>query len=360
MPKYRQTYTLFKRGKFFYYRTYTVSGVRTTARTTGCTSLMAARVYCDGLFKEGKLLAGNGKTFREYADGFFDKNSVYVKDNALSPRSIAAYSTALGKNLLPLIGSRRLTDITYSSIKSLRQTLLDGGLSPGTVKLKMAALHIIMKSAYLDGMIPKDPFDYLRDLQTCVKHRDAFSLEEVKHLYEVSLPGMKEVLLLLALTGLRISELAGLSPANVKEYGGICYIRLERQYIDGAFAPLKTKRPRDIPLSPLLVPLIDGDRRNLRQMLRRELDPQIKKISGCKERLLCPHSLRHFFISSAKSYGINYLKVEAIAGHLLKGIQEVYTSFHTTDLADIISWQEWAWSRITGTEAVPQRGTAGL
>lgn len=360
MPKYRQTYTLFKRGKFFYYRTYTVSGVRTTARTTGCTSLMAARVYCDRLFKEGKLLVENGRTFREYAGGFFDRDSVYVKDNVLSPRTVAIYSTALKKNLLPLIGSRQLTDITYTSIKSLRQILLDEGLSPSTVKLKMTALHIILKSAYLDGMIPKDPFDNIRDLKSCVKHRDAFSLDEVKHLYDVSSPDMKEVLLLLALTGMRISELAGLSAADVKEAGGTRYIRLERQFIDGAFAPLKTKRPRDIPLSFLLVPLVDGDRRNLHKTVRRELDPQIKKISGWKERLLCPHSLRHFFISSAKAYGINHLKVEAIAGHSLKGIQEVYTSFHAADLVDIISWQEWAWSRITGTEAVPQRSMAGL
>lgn len=348
MPKYRQTYTLFRRGKFFYYRTYTADGVRTTARSTGCTSLTAARLYCDRLFKEGKLLASAGRTFRDYAAGFFDRDSVYAKDNGLSPRSIAIYSTALEKDLLPMLGNRMLTDITHTSVKSLRQLLLDEGLSPSTVRLKMAALHIILKSAYLDGIISRDPFDKLRNLKGSMRHRDAFSLSEVQFLYRASSPGMKETLLLLALTGMRISELAGVSPANVKETGGTCYIRLEQQFIDGAFAPLKTKRPRDIPLSSLLVPLVDGERRNLRKTLRRELDPQIKKISGWKERLLCPHSLRHFFISSAKAYGINYLKVEAIAGHSLKGMQEVYTSFHTADLADIISWQEWALSRITG------------
>ena len=94
MPRYRQTYTLFKRGKFFYYRTYTAEGVRTTAHSTGCTSLTAARVYCDRLFLEGKMFAGSGMTFRNYAAGFFDKDSVYAKDNGLSPRSIAIYSTA--------------------------------------------------------------------------------------------------------------------------------------------------------------------------------------------------------------------------------------------------------------------------
>lgn len=347
MPKYRQTYTLFKRGRFFYYRTYTENGVRTTARSTGCTSLTAARVHCDKLFKEGKLLAERGKTFREYAAGFFDKDSVYAKDNGLSPRSVAIYSTALEKDLLPLIGDRRLTDITHSSVKSLRQTLLDGGLSLSTVKLKMAALHIILKSAYLDGIISKDPFGSLRNLKSRERHRDAFSLEEVRFLYEASSSEMKKSLILLALTGMRVSELAGVSSANMKEGNGTSFIRLEKQYIDGEFAPLKTKKPRDIPLSPLLVPLVEGDRKSLRKILRRELAPRIKEIPGWKERLLCPHSLRHFFISSAKSYGINYLKVEAIAGHSLQGMQETYTTFHVMDLTDIISWQEWAYSRIT-------------
>ncbi|MBQ9537660.1 MAG: tyrosine-type recombinase/integrase [Treponema sp.] len=349
MPRYRQTYTLFKRGKFFYYRTYTAEGVRTTAHSTGCTSLTAARVYCDRLFLEGKMFAGSGMTFRNYAAGFFDKDSVYAKDNGLSPRSIAIYSTALENDLMPLIGCMRLTDVTYSSVKSLRQTLLDKGLSPSTVKLKMATLHIILKSAFLDGIISKDPFDNIRNLKGDMRHRDAFTLDEVKLLFEYSSPVMQGALLLLALTGMRISELAGVSAADVKYDGKTSYIKLERQYIDGEFAPLKTKRPRDIPLSPLLVPFVDGDRKSLRKVLRKNLEPQIRKIPGWKERLLCPHSLRHFFISSAKSYGINHLKVEAIAGHSLKGIQETYTTFHVADLAEIVCWQEWAYTRITGT-----------
>lgn len=347
MPKYRQTYTLFKRGKFYYYRTYSPDGVRTTARTTGKTSLTAARLYCDELFKNGTLFAGSGKTFEEYAKDFFAKESVYVKDSKLSKASISAYNTAINRNFIPLMGQKKLTDITRSFLMALRQKLLDEGLAPASVKQRMRILGIVIKTAYIDGLISKNPFDSLKEIKYEKKTRDAFSLDEIKSLYEESPEEMKRFVLLFALTGMRLAELAAVSRQELQEKNGVHYIHLEKQY-KKEFLPLKAKKPRDIPISKALALLIDEYPFELTNAMYRYVVPLIQKIPRWKERMLCVHSLRHFFISSAKSYGINHLKVEAIAGHSLKGIQEVYTNFNVSDLADIIKWQEWAYGQITG------------
>lgn len=255
MPKYRQSYTLFKRGKYYYYRTYTPDGVRTTAHTTGCTSLTAARLYCDKLYKEGRIFVSS-KTFSEYAKDFFNENSVYVRDNALSTSTIIAYNSAIKTTFIPLIGNRKLEDITHTFLKSLRQAMLDAGMSPATIRMRMKVLHIVVKSAYLDGIIARDPFDFLRELKEKSRSRDALTIEEVKLLYNEVPDSIKPAILILALTGMRMSEFSAVSAADVLEDDGIRYIHLERQYLYGKFQPLKNKKPRDIPISAGLVPFI--------------------------------------------------------------------------------------------------------
>lgn len=347
MPKYKQTYTLFKRGKYYYYRTYTSDGIRTSAHTTGCTSRSAAKLYCDKLYKQGLLVAGSGKTFGEYAEGFFSANSVYAKDNNLSENSIRIYTTAINNTFMPILKNKYLRDITHSYLKKLRQDLLDSGFSSSSVGLKMKILRIVITSAYMDGLLERNPFDNLKGLQNVAKTRDAFTLEEVKLLFNSVPDSTKPAILLLALTGMRVAEMAAVSKEEVKIENGITYIHLESQMLNKELRPLKTKKPRDIPISTKLLPYIEERRPNYNQTVQVPSYKCIRKIQNAKERRLCLHSLRHFFISSAKSYGINHLKVEAIAGHSLKGIQEVYTTFHVGDLAEIIKWQEWAYQEIT-------------
>lgn len=69
MGRYRKPFTLFKRGDYWYYRTYDAAGYRTTAKTTGQKSKTAANNYCNALFKSN-LLGIADITFGEYSKGF--------------------------------------------------------------------------------------------------------------------------------------------------------------------------------------------------------------------------------------------------------------------------------------------------
>ena len=70
--KYKEPYTLIKRktknGKnVFYYRTYDQDGRRTTAKSTGKTSIGQAKQFCQELIEKGLLIPDKEMTFEAYS-----------------------------------------------------------------------------------------------------------------------------------------------------------------------------------------------------------------------------------------------------------------------------------------------------
>ncbi|MBQ5449896.1 MAG: hypothetical protein IIT57_07630, partial [Treponema sp.] len=124
-----------------------------------------------------------------------------------------------------------------------------------TVNIKMNVLKVVLKSAFLDGLITKNPFLALKDIKYEKKIRDAFSIEDVKFIYSSVDGKLKDIVLLYALTGLRLAELSAVSKDDIREKDGLHYIHLTRQFRK-EFLPLKTKTERDIPIAVCLVPLI--------------------------------------------------------------------------------------------------------
>jgi hypothetical protein len=72
--RYREPFTLYPRKMksglvVWYYQTYDENGRRTTARSTGQITKMAAKAYCLKLYKEDRLIPAkcNLEFFRDYA-----------------------------------------------------------------------------------------------------------------------------------------------------------------------------------------------------------------------------------------------------------------------------------------------------
>lgn len=138
---------------------------------------------------------------------------------------------------------------------------------------------------------------------------------------------------------MRISEAVGVREEDIKELDGIMYIDLFQQFNLKKYKPLKTKYVRQIPIIPEIKKLIGFEDVRLSAFYREY--NSIKPIfENYEKRNLTFHSLRHFFITNAKSKGVISVKVEYIAGHSLKGQERVYTQFHLEDLQEIRSWQK--------------------
>ncbi len=340
MSRYKQPYCLYKRGKYWYYKTYALDGSRTCGKTTHCTSKNSARIYCDKLFLADSLFTPS-KKLADYAARFFDSDSVYLSDRnkPLSKNTITLYKQLLKNRVLPYFEKMALTEITHSKIKAWRSSLLSDGLAANTIQACVMVLNIIFKSAVNDSLISSNPVENLPALQKDTV-RDSFTREEVRRVFRSA--GVNSAfVLLLALTGMRFSELYGVTENDIVQIDGVNFVYLQQQKDkDGEYIPLKTKNARYIPISPRLVPFVRSmNTKNAQSAIRNSLHPVFASLENAKARKLSCHSFRHFFITDAKAQNINPQKVEVIAGHSLSGIENTYTNFKPSDLVDIIAWQ---------------------
>lgn len=351
MPKYRRPYTIYKRGKYYYYKTYRPDGTHTAGKSTGKTSKSAAREFCDHLYLLGDLYHTE-ILFKDYAAHFFDDDGVYFS-NAIKTYSIntkLSYRTTLKNIVFPYFQNYKLHEIRYSLITAFRAFLLKK-YSNQSVNGGLNVLRLILQYAYKDGIIKENPFSFLDSLpQTTIK-RDAFSLEEIKKLYTISKEEYKNAILCLALCGLRISEYFGIPYNEIKtgEKNGIKYeyIDLKLQCNSHGVSPVKLNSTREIPIIPEVKQLI-GLSPSCYSTWCSLFREQLKNFDNYENRKLCFHSIRHFFITNAKAEGIPPMKVEYIAGHKLKGIEKVYTNLKADDCLEILEWQKNIFAKIKG------------
>ena len=354
MGKYRQPYSLHKRGKYWYYQTYDNNGVRTSAKTTGCTSKNAAKDYCEQLKLTGQLLSIN-MTFHEYALNFYAPDSPFCADRITPLAEITrrSWESKLNNVIMPYFRNIKVSNITYTIVKAFRMNLIDNGKNYSTIRQTMQSLSFILRAMYRDGLIARNPMDVLEPLRnTDCQNRDSLTLDEICTVIAHAPLDLQDLLILMALTGMRISEAYGIRQNDIINNE---YIHLTKQLDSKEYKPLKTKDSRDLIIIPELIPLCH-DLGYAKAYIYEQVNPLLRNCKSWKERKLSIHSIRHFFITDTKTKNINPLLVEAYAGHSLKGIQNVYTNFHAEDFKPILEWQEKTLKEIKRacSEVIPQ------
>ena len=346
MGRYRKPFTLFKRGKYWYYKTYDSEGYRTYGKTTGLTKKSLAEEYCLELLKLNQLGLSR-LTLKDYTEHFFDNDSPFVTDRIrpLAYSSLRQHRQYLRLHILPAFGDTLIQGISFSELKNFRQRLIKQGLKANTINGIFQTFNQIMKYAFLDNKINKNPLQGFGSLPR-PNNKDAFKREEIVYICKNAPEEIKDFIALLALTGMRLSECYGVTESDIKKEDDIFYIDLNKQLTEiKTYTPLKTKEKRIIPLSDNCLHLIHKWTFN-HAKIKHLMKPIIKSIETWEERKLSLHSIRHFFVTDTKAKGINPIFIEAIAGHSLRGIEAVYTNFHVKDLKSIREWQEKLYTEI--------------
>lgn len=349
MSRYKQPYSLYKRGKYYYYRTYTPDGKRTIAKTTGKTSKGAAQKYCDALYLGGTL-AQSSMTFKQYAEHFFDDNAPYLRDRTkpLAKNTIRLHRTNMINHLLPMIGNYKIADINYTVLKTCRMQLLEK-LSTNFVILIMSTFRTVMTTAYKDRVISHNPFDFLDGLEQKLDSMDAFTIDEIKWIYEnINDDMFADCILLLALTGMRMSECIGVELEDIKKADGFYYIDLKRQFNRNEYKPLKRGCSRQCPIIPEIIDLI-GFQKTRSANFYRAFKPLSVKFESPDRGRLAFHSFRHFFITNTIASGIPESKVNYYTGHKQNGINKIYVNYKPSDLIEFLEWQKKTMLKIKGS-----------
>ena len=147
MACFRNNYTLYSRnrshgGKIWYYRTYTPDGVRTSGKSTGCTSKIAAKLFCEDLLKRGLLWSSSIQIFGQFANDWFGDGKPWLTDklscssddiHSISDGYIRQLRNYFSVHIYPYWKNVKLEDIRPSRVKVFRSYLLGQNLAPKAV-----------------------------------------------------------------------------------------------------------------------------------------------------------------------------------------------------------------------------------
>ena len=169
-------------------------------------------------------------TFAEFAERWMDSVMKQHK-----PSSQSSEKSDLNRVLVPHFGPKSLKDITAESVQVF-VTSLEG--SPKTARNLICTMRLVWKAARTWGYVVHDPFQGLRFLEAAKQNTYNFTVEESLAIIDAAPEQWKAFFWLLAETGMRPGELAGLKLDGIDWQAGT--IRIEQSVWQGKLQTPKT------------------------------------------------------------------------------------------------------------------------
>jgi integrase len=255
-----------------YYYAYDGDSNRLGGWSSGETTMTAARVRCNRLLREGKLIPNSGfmPTFEEYAQGWWGwETCAYLKKRRKRHNLTQAYADNNKKNLrnhlAPYFGSMRLNKITRDEIENWLDSLIEKDYQNTSINGYLGTLKTMMIEAAARKIITVNQVEKMEKLVNDRRKIKIITRDEFKKLFvkdwrrvwendRITCTANK----LAAVTGMRASEVLGLK-------GGFVYddhIYLCKQYDEYGYRDTKTKDKHNIPLPVEMI----NDLKDLRSM----------------------------------------------------------------------------------------------
>lgn len=212
----------------------------------------------------GELLVPVRKTFAELAEVWLEGFAAQVAAGERGERTLENYRYHLERNLLPAFGRRQLAEISTDDCARLIASLRAKGLAAKTIAGALVPLGRIFALALRRGYIGDNP---LRRLEASERPRiqrreqRVLTHEEIAKLLEAAPARYRPFIACALYTGMRLSELLGLTWADVDLQEGLIRVRYQlsraRQDQPARRVRLKTSSAvRDMPLLPQLGALL--------------------------------------------------------------------------------------------------------
>jgi len=220
----------------------------------------------------GELPVSPQLTFAEVAARWLADFEAKVAAAERRDRTFDLYRSQLRRHLLPRFGGRRLTLITADDVVAVMHELQANGLSPWTIKRILGALSCVFTFALRRGYIATHPFHRLeRDERPHPLRSDqrVLTQTELARLFTACPRRYRPLLVTGAYTGMRLSEVLGLSWEDVDFAAGVIHVRHQlargRRGIPPHRIPPKTRASiREIPLLPQLAAVLQRHKRGSR------------------------------------------------------------------------------------------------
>src|SRR6266540_540560 len=240
---------------------------RARFRTLEASTLVEAQVQRELLQRAGRLgdlPLSPRLTFAEVAARWLAEFETRVAAGERRERTLDLYRSQLHRHLLPRLGRRRLARITADDVVAVTRELQAEHLSPWTVKRILAALSCVFTFALRRGYIATHPFQRLeRDERPHPLRSDqrVLTQRELARLFAACPRRYRPLLLTGAYTGMRLSEVLGLSWDDIDFTAGVVHVRHQlargrRGVPPHRIAPKTRASVREIPLLPQLAAVL--------------------------------------------------------------------------------------------------------
>lgn len=273
--------------------------------------------------------------------------------------------------------SRILRDVKVSDVKQLMRDLADNGKAYGTIRNIKAFLKNAFQSAVEDDVLTKNPccFTLSKVIDNNTKQKKALTKEQQESFLAfvrndpICQKYYDEIVILLG-TGLRISELYGLTKADVDLTNRT--IRVERQIVKSAGSPYYLVPPKSRSGSRIVPIISDDTLLALRHVIETRPSPKVEYIvdghtgflfltnrgspkygvlmDSTMQRIMqkynslhddqiyvTPHILRHTFCTNMVQAGMNIKALQYIMGHSDFNItMNTYTNFEYSNVEKAI------------------------
>ena len=359
-----EPYTIFPRelqsGKVvYYYQFRDEEGRRSSAKSTGCTTLSSAKRFCQKLYNSGELTRITSYTFSVFVKDFFSKEGEWYKwkvvnNSKITDETIMSYNKFLNKQLMPYFENRKIDEITRADVKNWIIWASEKW-SAKTVNNAQSVLNIILNQAVEKDIIKFNPALGLSFRKTEKKNRVLLTIEEIIKIYKSPLwrnEVLRKAFLLDCVTGMRISEIAGLRPCDIHEN----FIDVSHSYSRHfGLGDTKTKikryvpKPKDFNLKSdeEWVFQLRGKPFNICCMHDNLVSICLSIGIKVKERGITTHTLRNFFISYLQSQNVPEPKIRAVVGHKDSTMTGLYTYWTPEMFPEVYKAQQELYDKIT-------------
>jgi integrase len=303
-----------------------------------------ARAYdriSKGDISKGDFVAPSNITIKDVAEAWYSHK---VDSNGYRHGTLQNWRTHIDKYIVPTLGDSKIQQVAIDDIEKAADKWTKT-TSANTANKTLTTLSAIFARAQRDALKGKPNNAELADRVKVsneedpdeeVKPEDVYTQEELKKLINATAPGSLERVLVMvpALTGLRIGEVLGLTWPHVDLKAGQLHVRLnlvDKKKGRELKAPKSksSRRTLDLPQElvhefkvwklacppsndDLVFATMEGKPLH-RKAASQVLDAAI--IAAELEKRLTPHKLRHSFASLLLDRGVAVPKVSGLLGH---------------------------------------------
>ena len=211
--------------------------------------------------QQGLLIVGPEVTFDKFLERWLQDS---VKPS-VRPKTYESYARQVRVHIAPSLGGLKLTKLAASDLQRFYRAMLDEGLAPGTVNRQHAIVHRALAQATRWGLAARNVADLVDPPRPDHKEMQPLTPMQVGAFLGAARGDRLFALYILAIaTGMRQSELLGLTWRDVNYADAVVYIRQQLIYTPGegfSFSEPKTaKGRRSIALPELVVEALRAHR----------------------------------------------------------------------------------------------------